>query len=75
MLVTLQLKLDGRDLGEVKTGAVPNEGQGVVLEHTLRGRRRYRVVGVEHQYTELGSRRVEKFLPAPVVVHLQVDDR
>ncbi|MFG1872052.1 hypothetical protein [Micromonospora arborensis] len=75
MLMTLRFHLDGRELGETKTGAVPNEGQAVVLEHTLRGRRRYRVVDVEHQYTEVGSRRAEKFLAAPVVVHLRADDR
>lgn len=75
MLMTLHFHLDGRELGETKTGAVPNEGQAVVLEHTLRGRRRYRVVDVEHQYTERGAQRVERFIPAPVIVHLRADDR
>lgn len=75
MLVTLHFKIDGRELGETKGGAVPIQGQGVVLEHALYGRRRYRVVDVDHQYTEVGSRRAEKFLAAPVVVHLRADDQ
>lgn len=75
MLMTLYFQLDGRELGEAKSGAVPSEGQAVVLEHRLRGRRRYRVVDIEHQYTEVGARRTERFLPAPVVVHLKADDR
>ncbi|MGC4886595.1 hypothetical protein [Micromonospora sp. DT227] len=73
MLMTLNFVSDGREVGSTKYGTVPAEGQAVVLEHSLWGRRRYRVVDVEHQFTERHSTRAERFLPAPVIVHLKAD--
>lgn len=71
MLVMLRFRVDGQDVGETKSGAVPEVGQQVTLEHGLRGRRRYRVVDVNHQYTDSGIRRVDVFAPAPILVDLE----
>lgn len=71
MLVTLHFRLDGQPLGETKAGAVPQPGDRVTLEHGLRGRRRYRVARVDHQYTDTGVRRAEVFMPAPILVDLE----
>lgn len=73
MLVTVHFRLDGQLLGETKTGAVPDIGQRVTLEHGLRGRQIYRVVSVNHQYTDSQLRRVDQFVPAPIIVDVVQD--
>lgn len=71
MLVKLRFEVDGADLGETRSGAVPAVGERVSIEHGLYGRLRFRVVDVEHQYTDSGTRRIATFMPAPVIVRLQ----
>lgn len=74
MLAVLHFRVDGKHLGEARGGAVPTAGQAVTIEHGLRGRMRFRVVDVNYQYTDSGARRVETFIPAPVIVDLEEDN-
>jgi hypothetical protein len=74
MLAVLHFRLDGSHVGETRCGAVPVEGQVVTIEHGMRGRLRTRVVGVNHQFTDSGTRRVEMFVPAPIIVDLTLDE-
>jgi hypothetical protein len=70
MLVQLEFRVCGVELAETKAGAVPHVDHHVYLETALEGRRRYRVVKVTHQYTDVGVRRPQVVMPGVVVVDL-----
>ncbi|MFI1194104.1 hypothetical protein ACH4T9_12715 [Micromonospora sp. NPDC020750] len=71
MMVVLHFRIDGNDAGEARCGAVPAVGAAVTIEHGLRGRIRARVVDVNHQFTDSGIRRVDRYNAAPVIVDLE----
>ena len=73
MLAKITFRVDGQPIGEASAGTVPDIGQQVTLEPGIRGRTRYGVVAVNHQYTDTRARRVDLFLPAPVLVDLEVE--
>lgn len=73
MLAKIQFRLNGADLADTSTGAVPHVGDAVDIEHAIDGQRRYRVTQVIHRYTETSVRRVGAVVPAPIIVELAED--
>jgi hypothetical protein len=69
-LIHIQFRVNGRDLVETTTSAVPRVGETVVLELVLDGRHTYQVTAVTHWYADSGARRVASVRPAPIIIDL-----
>lgn len=70
-LIKVQFRVDGADLVETTTGAVPRVGETVAIELVLDRCRYYRVLAVTHRYADTGARRVASVRPAPIEIDLE----
>lgn len=70
MHAKITFRAQGRLIAETAAAVVPSVGDAVTLDG-VRGRRRYRVTDVNHQYTDTRARTADSFIPAPVIVDIE----